>query len=615
MLAAVTLRGHPTPEPVEGPPEAMINILDTCEAGAGTLDCDLVEVDEFGVLLDPEAEATCAPYNGKYPRPGKLHGTMILSTIFAILMSFGIGANDAANQWGTPVGSGAIGISRAVMLGGFMEFLGAWALGYGVSKTVQKGVAKLSDEECWACGFCDSREAVYMQGMMGALIGASVLLLIASRYAVPLSTTHAIVGGVVGMTIAMSGSKCLTWKHPEKGVRKGLAGIVLSWVVSPLVAGIIGMIAYFIGDCVILKADNPVRNAQILAPVWYGLTTSVITMLCIFKTKPLKKLFQPATIFAIGGCVWVGITLVAWSLLVAAKSSSKAKDVEEPEAHKAKSFKAKPEDKVEHSRSISLRDVPVDAAAIEMAEHRQDSASRSQSNTQSQNAEQQDWDPDAKPETYVPKMDDKANNLDKVVGWAHAKKMYSDVLDSMGQEENLADYTPEQEEAVAVFRYCLVWQACLESFAHGANDTGNATAAFTAVYLSYKGGQHTCEPPNSPGWIMALGGLGVWAGIVCFGAGVIKTIGSRVTKVDYFRAFCIEFASTMSVVIATALEFPVSTTHCQIGALFFVGLASSGAKGVSFSLLGLIFLGWVLTLPSSGLISAAVAGISERIIG
>jgi len=75
----------------------------------------------------------------------------------------------------------------------------------------------------------------------GALVGASILLLIASRYAVPLSTTHAIVGGVVGMTIAMSGSKCLTWKHPEKGVKKGLAGIVLSWVISPVVAGIIAV--------------------------------------------------------------------------------------------------------------------------------------------------------------------------------------------------------------------------------------------------------------------------------------------------------------------------------------------------------------------------------------
>merc|ERR1719204_1646084 len=110
---------------------------------------------------------------------------MALAAIFGMLMAFGIGANDAANSWGTSVGFGAIGVTKAVLLCGFFEWLGATTLGYGVSKTIQKGVAKLTDQDCWACGYCHSRVSLAMGGSLGALVGASIFLLVASRTAVP----------------------------------------------------------------------------------------------------------------------------------------------------------------------------------------------------------------------------------------------------------------------------------------------------------------------------------------------------------------------------------------------------------------------------------------------
>merc|ERR1719228_392555 len=177
----------------------------------GVEDCDFPD----------STSETCAPNNGEYPAPAHQGSIMAISTIFALFMAFGIGANDAANSWATSVGSDAIGTTKAVMLCGIFEWLGATCLGSGVSSTIQKGVSAVNDPDCWACSYCDSETSVYMGGMMGALIGASVFLQLASFTSMPVSTTHAIVGGVVGMTMAGAGGKCLNW-----AIQGGLGGIV-----------------------------------------------------------------------------------------------------------------------------------------------------------------------------------------------------------------------------------------------------------------------------------------------------------------------------------------------------------------------------------------------------
>merc|ERR1719258_441741 len=97
-----------------------------------------------------------------------------LAAIFGLLMAFGIGANDAANSWGTTVGSGALGLRFAILLGGVMELAGAMSIGYGVAKTI-KGVASVTDPNCFACGYCNSEMGQYSVAMFSALIGASYL--------------------------------------------------------------------------------------------------------------------------------------------------------------------------------------------------------------------------------------------------------------------------------------------------------------------------------------------------------------------------------------------------------------------------------------------------------
>merc|ERR1711879_885030 len=170
-------------------------------------------------------------------------------------------------------------------------------------------------------------------------------------------------------------------------------------------------------------------------------------------------------------------------------------------------------------------------------------------------------------------------------------------------------YSIEQAKALYTFRYLLGFNACLESIAHGSNDTANATGAFTAVLQSYQGGFTECDKSDSPVWVMAVAGLFVFIGINTYGYNVIKTIGTELVDIDFHRGFYIEFGSTFATIVATMLEFPVSTTHCQIGAVIFVGTYAAGKEKVSWALVAKIIMSWVITLPIAGGIAAIFTSI------
>lgn len=135
--------------------------------------------------------------------------------------------------------------------------------------------------------------------------------------------------------------------------------------------------------------------------------------------------------------------------------------------------------------------------------------------------------------------------------------------------------------------------------------------AFSAVWSTYQNGLASCDDRATPVWIMALGGFFVFLGVVCFGRRVIETMGTGLTQVNFLRGFAIEFASTASVVLATLIGVPVSTTHCQVGAVVFVGATSFGMKSVQWRMFGWIVLTWVVTLPTAGALSAAFLAALE----
>lgn len=197
------------------------------------------------------------------------HGTIlvILAVIFGLYMTWGVGANDLANAMGTSVGAGAITMKQAIGIAIVFEFLGAVLAGGHVTTTIRKEIIDPS-------GIVDSPE-ILVYGMLAALLASAVWLMIASTKGWPVSTTHSIVGALVGFALVGIGPEAVYWTK--------ITSVVLSWIVSPLVGGTISFLLVMSTRKLIFNTDNPLKNAKKYAPGYIFLVGFVISLVTIFK--------------------------------------------------------------------------------------------------------------------------------------------------------------------------------------------------------------------------------------------------------------------------------------------------------------------------------------------
>jgi PiT family inorganic phosphate transporter len=234
---------------------------------------------------------------------------VILACVFGFLMAWGVGANDVANAMGTSVGSNALTIKQAIFIAMIFEFAGAYLAGGEVTGTIRKGIVD-------PVVFADQPELLVF-GMMSALLAAGIWLAVASWKGWPVSTTHSIVGAIVGFAAVGIGADAVKWSK--------VAGIVASWVTSPLIAG---MLAFFIFRSVhrfILNTDDPFSNAKKYVPVYMFFVGFMIAM--VTMTKGLKHVGLSLTfIQSIGISAIVGLLVMALgaALLTRIKIDKKA---------------------------------------------------------------------------------------------------------------------------------------------------------------------------------------------------------------------------------------------------------------------------------------------------
>ncbi|MGH1426794.1 MAG: inorganic phosphate transporter [Arenicella sp.] len=200
------------------------------------------------------------------------HILLILGCIFAFFMAWGVGANDVANAMGTSVGSGALTIKQAIIIAMIFEFAGAYLAGGDVTSTIRKGIL---DPE-----LITSSPQLLVYGMMAALLAAGTWLLIASLKGWPVSTTHSIVGALVGFAAVGIGVDAVSWGKVGK--------IVASWVVSPVLAGTISFGLFMSVQKFILDTEDPFKNAKRYIPVYMFMVGFMIAMVTVLKG--LKKL-------------------------------------------------------------------------------------------------------------------------------------------------------------------------------------------------------------------------------------------------------------------------------------------------------------------------------------
>ncbi len=364
------------------------------------------------------------------------HSTIVIvAAIIGGYMALNIGANDVANNVGPAVGSKALTMFGALIIAAVFEAAGAIIAGGEVVSTIKKGIID-------PAGVGDSQTFIW--AMMSALFAAAAWVNIATWVGAPVSTTHAVVGGVMGAGIAAAGFGVVSWPTMYK--------IAASWVISPVLGGLIAAAFLAVIKFNIIYKEDKISAAKRWVPILVAVMAGVFSSYLIMKG--LKKVWKPdgLTLAAIA----VGISVFTYAIVK-----------------------------------------PIVARAAQGMENRNKSVR-------------------------------------------------------------------------ALFTIPLIFSAALLSFAHGANDVANAVGPLAAIVSVTSSGAVEGKV-GIPLWVMVIGATGISAGLFLFGPKLIRTVGEQITKMNPMRAFCVALSAGITVLIASALGLPVSSTHIAVGAVFGVG--------------------------------------------
>jgi PiT family inorganic phosphate transporter len=377
---------------------------------------------------------------------------LAIAALFGAYMAMNIGANDVANNVGPAVGSKALTLGGAIAIAAIFEAGGAFIAGGDVVKTIKKGIIDIS-------AFGGNTEQ-FIWAMMAALLAAALWLNFATMMKAPVSTTHSIVGGVMGAGIAAAGFSIVAWGTMGK--------IAASWVISPVLGGIIAAgFLYAIKNTIVFKEDK-IESAQKWVPFYVSLMSwAFVTYLTL---KGLKK-------------IWPNIV----------------------------SF-------VNETLFFTL--------------------------------------PVTKKPTFLTAM---------IFGLLVAIVVFFIVKASVLKNDNKLENN--RDSVNKLFTIPLIFAAALLSFAHGANDVANAIGPLAAISDAVTSGGISSKA-EIPIWVMAVGAIGISVGLALYGPKLIKTVGSEITELDQIRAFSVAMAASITVIIASQLGLPVSSTHIAVGGVF-----------------------------------------------
>ena len=419
---------------------------------------------------------------------------VVAAAAFGAYMAVNIGANDVANNMGPAVGAKALSMGGAIVIAAICESAGALLAGGDVVSTISKGIidpASVDDAQ------------IFIWAMMAALVSSALLVNLATWVGAPVSTTHSVVGGVMGAGIAAAGLSAVNWSS--------MSMIAASWIISPVMGGAVAALFLALIKSQILYKEDKIAAARRWVPILIGLMAGVFAT--YLALKGLKKIIH----VDMGLALIIGLTVGAVSYGLSYPAIRRA---------------------------------------------------------------------------------------------------------SVGMENR-------NKSVKILFGLPLVFSAALLSFAHGANDVANAVGPLAAIVHALEFG--TVEAKVSiPMWVMVIGAFGISFGLFLFGPKLIRMVGSQITKLNPMRAYCVALSAAITVIIASWLGLPVSSTHIAVGGVFGVGFyrewhmerrlrrpdVTSGQvkqiareerqrrKLVRRSHFLTIIAAWVITVPAAATISA-----------
>ncbi|MEJ2095987.1 MAG: inorganic phosphate transporter [Deltaproteobacteria bacterium] len=395
---------------------------------------------------------------------------LITGFVFGFYMAWNIGANDVAKSMASAVGAKAITIRQAVFIAGILNIVGATLIGSHVTNTIRKGIIStdvLSDPH------------LALAGALSALLAAALWVSFATWKSLPVSTTHSIVGAMIGFGIMAGGFGTVNWGK--------LGAVVLSWVVSPIFSLIIAFIMFKIIIRLILSKEKALERSIKFSPYFIGSAIFIVVLSFLFKTplgSSLSLSTTAALIIAFVSAVFLG---------------------------------------------------------------------------------------------YIGKL---------LMG----KFSSGNAVNGNGAEE--------------IFRRIQIGTSCYVALAQGANDVANAIGPLAMINFLVRTGSVGAKVPV-PVFLLLFGGVGIACGIAMAGQRVMTTIGTKITTLTNTRGFSVDFAAATTVLLASKLGLPVSTTHAAVGGVLGVGIAR-GLEAVNFRIIFQIMVYWVLTVPAAAITSMAI---------
>ncbi|WBU60606.1 inorganic phosphate transporter [Paracoccus albus] len=372
---------------------------------------------------------------GSFSGVSAVTAIVIAASVVGAYMALNIGANDVANNMGPAVGARAMTIGSALIVAAICETAGALLAGGDVVSTVSRGI--ISPESV-------AQPQIFIWAMFSALLAGALWINLATWIGAPVSTTHSIVGGVMGAGIAAAGFAAVNW--PTMGA------IVASWVISPVMGGVIAAAFLAFIKTKIIYTEDMLASARRWVPVLIGIMAG--TFATYLALKGLKKLIS----VGFGPAVLLGLAIAIVTTFV--------------------------------MRPVIARQ-------------------------------------------------------------------------SRGLE-------PRKKSLKELFSIPLVLSAALLSFAHGANDVANAVGPLAAIVHAVQDGGSS-DSVSIPIWVMLIGGAGLSVGLLLFGPKLINIVGNEITRLNAMRAYCVALSAAFTVIIASWLGLPVSSTHIAIGGIFGVG--------------------------------------------
>jgi len=516
---------------------------------------------------------------------------------------------------------------------------------------------------------------VLMIGFLAALASSTFWLVMATYFGLPVSTTHSIVGSLVGVGMTFGGGSAVTWLNSEKTglgrLKNSMVGVVASWVLSPVISAVFAVFIFLVVRTAVLRRANPYRNGLMFLPFFYSVTVAMTVFFIIYKGSPNLHLDEKftigqAAIIAVGGGGVVAL-LSWWFIIPQAKGFV---DRWEREQHSAAAAKVAPsaaapsDDDEDLKSAIATLSMDGDDAGEGGAKKRLGKLG------------------------FHMSIEDERNKLE-------------DDASLQAMHDNVEKFDPKAEH---LFSWLQIFTAAFDSFAHGANDVANSIGPFSSIYQLYRSGGrlstfdsdkfeeggvfsggrrdgipyakgsslvdgqsfcgsigagvrfYRCRPEDEvafpasstvpagatpvvfdlydsagnltttdvtchsscsvsnyaaynsqkqevPLWILAMGGAGIVVGLAMWGYRIIVAIGMKLTKLTPSRGFSIEVGAAVTVILASRVGVPVSTTHCQVGSTLGVGMVELKGNTVNWKQFFGIAVGWYVSVRESGLVA------------